>query len=62
MAKGHSKSEDDIANRLLSSLGGGGGGNVGKYLRSAMRSAVSKSYEASRAAVRVAAVDAGTNS
>jgi hypothetical protein len=57
--EGAFKSEDDIANRLLSSLGGGGGGNVGKYLRSAMRSAVSKSYEASRAAVRVAAVDAG---
>jgi len=57
--EGAFKNEDDIANRLLSSLGGGGGGNVGKYLRSAMRSAVSKSYEASRASVRVASVDAG---
>ena len=57
--EGAFKNEDDVANRLLSSLGGGGGGNVGKYLRSAMRSAVSKSYEASRASVRVASVDAG---
>ena len=60
-AGGAFKSEDDIANKLLSSLGGGGGGggNVGGYLRSAMRGAVAKSYEASRAAVRVSAVDAG---
>jgi hypothetical protein len=60
-AGGAFRSEDDIASKLLSSLGGGGGGagNVGGYLRSAMRGAVAKSYEASRAAVRVAAVDAG---
>mmetsp|Transcript_28798 Transcript_28798/g.58696 ORF Transcript_28798/g.58696 Transcript_28798/m.58696 type:complete len:773 (+) Transcript_28798:91-2409(+) len=54
------KSEDDIANSLLSSLGGSsGGGNVGKFLRAAMRGAVAKSYEASRAGVRVDAVNQG---
>ena len=54
------KSEDDVASKLLSSFGGsGGGGNVSKYLRSAMKGAVTKSYEASRAAVRVTAVNAG---
>ena len=52
------KSEDDIANSLLSSLGGSSG-NVGKFLRAAMKGAVTKSYEASRAAVRVAAVNQG---
>ena len=52
------RGEDDVASKLLSSLGGGGG-NVGKYLRSAMRGAVAKTYEASRAAARVSAVDAG---
>jgi hypothetical protein len=52
-------SEDDVASKLLSSLGGGGGGNVSHYLRAAMRNAVEKSYEASRASVRVAAVNAG---
>ncbi|KAL7541407.1 hypothetical protein ACHAXR_010898 [Thalassiosira sp. AJA248-18] len=54
------ESKDDIANTLLSSLGGNGkGGNGGKFLRAAMRGAVAKSYEASRAAVRVAAVNQG---
>jgi len=54
------RSEDDVASKLLSSFGGsGGGGNVSKYLRSAMKGAVTKSYEASRAAVRVTAVTAG---
>lgn len=52
-------SEDDVASKLLSSLGGGRGGNVSNYLRAAMRNAVEKSYEASRASVRVAAVNAG---
>ena len=52
------KSEDDVANKLLTSLSSGGG-NVGKYLRTAMKGAVTKSYEASRAAVRVAAVNTG---
>ncbi len=54
------KNEDDIANSLLSSLGrSNSGGNVGKFLRAAMRGAVAKSYEASRAGVRVAAVNHG---
>jgi len=55
------KSEEDVSSKLLSSLGGSGGtgGNVGKFLRSAMKGAVTKSYEASRAAVRVSAVNAG---
>lgn len=55
------KSEDDIAGKLLSSMGrgGGGGGNTGKFLRAAMKGAVEKSYEESRAAVRVAAVNLG---
>jgi len=53
------KSEDDIAGKLLSSMGGGGGGNTGKFLRTAMKGAVEKSYEESRAAVRVAAVNLG---
>ena len=55
------KSEDDIAGKLLSSMGsgGGGGGNTGKFLRMAMKGAVEKSYEESRAAVRVAAVNKG---
>jgi hypothetical protein len=53
-------SEDDVASKLLTSLGGGGrGGNVSNYLRAAMRNAVEKSYEASRASVRVASVDTG---
>eukprot|EP00574_Skeletonema_japonicum_P004624 CAMPEP_0201723732 /NCGR_PEP_ID=MMETSP0593-20130828/7667_1 /ASSEMBLY_ACC=CAM_ASM_000672 /TAXON_ID=267983 /ORGANISM="Skeletonema japonicum, Strain CCMP2506" /LENGTH=480 /DNA_ID=CAMNT_0048214863 /DNA_START=6 /DNA_END=1448 /DNA_ORIENTATION=- len=54
------KSEDDIAGKLLSSMGGGGGGgNTGKFLRTAMKGAVEKSYEESRAAVRVSAVNLG---
>ncbi|KAL7531809.1 hypothetical protein ACHAWF_003921 [Thalassiosira exigua] len=56
-------SKDDVADKLLSSLGGGGGGGgggkAGAFLRAAMRNAVGKSYEASRAACRVAAVARG---
>ncbi|KAL9190727.1 hypothetical protein ACHAXT_000433 [Thalassiosira profunda] len=52
--------EEDIANKVLSSLAGGSkGGNVGSFLRSAMKGALEKSYEASRARVRVTAVDQG---
>ena len=51
-------SEGDVASTLLSALGPGGGGKkVGRFLRGAMRGAVGKSYEASRAQVRVAAVN-----
>ena len=35
------------------------GGNVGKFLRMALKGAVAKSFEASRAAVRVMAVNQG---
>jgi len=53
-------SKDDVAGTLLSSLGGSGkGGNIGRFLRMAMKGAVAKSYEASRAAVRVTAVNQG---
>jgi len=52
--------EGDIANKVLSSLAGGGkGGKVGSFLRSAMKGALEKLYEASRANVRVAAVNQG---
>lgn len=52
------KDETDVATRLLSSLesGSAGGGKIGSFLRGAMRSAVSKSYESSRAFIRVSAV------
>jgi len=49
-------SQEDVASQLLNSLNGNGGGKVGRFLRGAMRGAVGKSYEASRAQVRVAAV------
>lgn len=55
-------SEEDVSYALMSSLGGGGGGGggrVGKVLRGAMRGAVLRTYEATRAAVRVDAVRAG---
>jgi hypothetical protein len=39
--------------------GGNGGGNVGRYDQLAMRDAVVKSYKASWAAARIAAVNAG---
>ena len=54
------ESTDDVASTLLSSLNGSGnskGGN--KFLRMAMRGAVAKSYEASHAQTRVAAVSRG---
>ncbi|KAK1743770.1 hypothetical protein QTG54_005367, partial [Skeletonema marinoi] len=50
------KSEDDIAGNFYLQWEGGGG-NTGKFLRTAMKGAVEKSYEESRAAVRVAAVN-----
>eukprot|EP00804_Cyclotella_cryptica_P001145 CCRYP_019766-RA/>CCRYP_019766-RA protein AED:0.40 eAED:0.40 QI:0/0/0/1/0/0.33/3/0/291 len=54
-----SEKADDIATTLLSSLGNKsiGGGNVGKFLRAAMKGALTKSYEASKAQVRVSAVE-----
>lgn len=51
------KSEEDVSTALMSALNqSGGGGKVGGILRKAMRNAVSQSYEASRAVVRVAAM------
>jgi hypothetical protein len=52
-------SKDDIATTLLSSMSGKGKGNVGNFLRAAMKGAVMKSYEVSRAQVRVSAVQNG---
>ncbi|EED95543.1 predicted protein [Thalassiosira pseudonana CCMP1335] len=58
-------SKDDIASSLLyslnstSSTGNGKGANVNKFLRAAMKGAVMKSYEKSRAQVRVMAVENG---
>lgn len=51
-------SKDDVATTLLSSMSGRKG-NVGNFLRSAMKGAVLKSYEVSRAQVRVSAVENG---
>ena len=54
------RSEDDVSYKLLSSLEGGGArGKVGGFLRAAMRGAVGKSYERSKAVVRVNAVRSG---
>ncbi len=63
MGVGAFRSEDDVANKLLSLLGGGGGGgdgggNMGRYVQSAMRGAIAKLYEVSRAAVHTA-IDVG---
>ena len=52
-------SKDDIAATLLSSLSGKGQGNLGNFLRAAMKGAVLKSYEVSKAQVRVSAVQDG---
>ncbi|KAL7488265.1 hypothetical protein ACHAW6_013837 [Cyclotella cf. meneghiniana] len=55
------QSKDDIATTLISSLGTNskGVGNVGKFLRAAMKGALAKTYEASKAQVRVSAVENG---
>jgi hypothetical protein len=53
------KSTEDVSVALMGALngntggGGGGGGKVGQVLRGAMRNAISNSYEASRAVVKV---------
>ena len=52
--------KDDVASTLLSSLCDSGKGvNVGKFLRMAMKGAVAKSYEASRAAMCATTVNQG---
>jgi len=50
------KDETDVATKLLSSLESGGNGKIGSFLRGAMRNTVTKSYESSRAFIRVSAV------
>ena len=51
---------EDVSFALLNALqGGGGGGNVGKVLRGAMRNAISRQYDSTRAVTRVSAVHAG---
>jgi len=43
----------------MNALDGGGGGKVGQVLRGAMRSAIARQYDATRAVTRVSAVQAG---
>ena len=50
------KDETDVATRLLSSIETGGNGKIGSFLRGAMRNAVTKSYESSRAYTRISAI------
>jgi hypothetical protein len=53
------KSTEDVSVALLHALESGRGGNVGRVLRGAMKSAVSQQYDVSRAVARVSAVLAG---
>lgn len=53
------RNRDDVSFALLNALENSGGGKVGQVLRSAMRNAVSRQYDASRAMTRVSAVQAG---
>lgn len=51
---------EDVSFALIHALeSGGGGGKVGQVLRGAMRSAISRQYDVSRAVTRVSAVLAG---
>ena len=53
------RQESDISTALLTALQSGGGrGKVGQVLRTVMSSALSSSYQATRAVVRIAAVQA----
>lgn len=52
-------SEGDIAERLLKAVGGGGGGTVDRFFRKAMKLAVDKQYDQSRADARVRAALGG---
>lgn len=56
-AKFHNK--EDVSFALMNALESGGGGKVGKVLRGAMRNAITRQYDASRAVTRVSAVQAG---
>ncbi|CAM9890485.1 unnamed protein product, partial [Hapterophycus canaliculatus] len=53
------KSEGDIAERLLTAVGGGGKGTADKFFRKAMKLAVDKQYDQSRADARVRAALGG---
>ena len=50
---------EDVSFALIHALESGGGGKVGQVLRGAMRSAISRQYDVSRAVTRVSAVLAG---
>ena len=52
-------SQDDVATSLLASVNAGSSGKLNTTLRHVMRGAVAKSYETSRAYVRVTAVASG---
>ena len=52
-------SEGDIAERLLQAVGGGGGGMADRFFRKAMKLAVDKQYDQSRADARVRAALGG---
>ncbi|CAB1121007.1 unnamed protein product [Ectocarpus sp. CCAP 1310/34] len=53
------KSEGDIAERLLTAVGGGGKGTADRFFRKAMKLAVDKQYDQSRADARVRAALGG---
>lgn len=53
------KSEGDIAERLLQAVGGGGKGTADRFFRKAMKLAVDKQYDQSRADARVRAALGG---
>lgn len=53
------KSEGDIADRLLQAVGGGGKGTADRFFRKAMKLAVDKQYDQSRADARVRAALGG---
>jgi hypothetical protein len=51
--------KEDVSFALMNALDSGGGGKVGQVLRGAMRNAITRQYDASRAVTRVSAVQAG---
>lgn len=53
------KNEGDIADRLLQAVGGGGKGTADRFFRKAMKLAVDKQYDQSRADARVRAAMGG---
>jgi len=53
------RNQEDVSYALLNSLENSGGGKVGQVLRGAMRNAITRQYDVSRAVTRVSAVQAG---